>query len=164
MACTSSTGENMINSTIFGSLCGAGRPVFGQEVREDRAGWMDGQAANLGNRQMAAVLIPGTHLSWCALHCCMKNLAFVQKDTCAHVIICMYVHLEILWSSGHLRQWQKDIYVMCASEMTINALAQVCIMWVEMFYCGSLGIWRIAEKQQRGLRLPQVILPSDLPC
>ena len=60
MACTSSTGENMINSTIFGSLCGAGRPVFDQEVREDRAGWMDGQAANLGNRQMAAVLIPGT--------------------------------------------------------------------------------------------------------
>ena len=103
--------------------------MFGQEVREDRAGWMDGQAANLGNRQMAAVLIPGTHLSWCALHCCMKNLAFVQKDTYAHVIICMYVHLEILWSSGHLRQWQKDIYVMCASEMTINALAQVCIMW-----------------------------------
>ena len=49
-------------------------------------------------------------------------------------------------------------------EMTINAFAQVCIMWVEMFYCGSLGIWRIAEKQQRGLRLPQVILPSDLPC
>ena len=45
------------------------RPVFGQEVREDRAGWMDGPAANLGNRQMAAVLIPGIHLSWCAVHC-----------------------------------------------------------------------------------------------
>ena len=88
--------------------------MFGQEVREDRAGWMDGQAANLGNRQMAAVLILGIHLSWCALHCCMPNMAIVQKGTCAHVIICMYVHLEILWSSGHLRQWKKDIYVMCA--------------------------------------------------
>ena len=54
--------------------------------------------------------------------------------------------------------------VMCASVIIVTALAQVCIMWVEMFYCGSLGIWRIAEKQQRGLRLPQVILPSDLPC
>ena len=60
--------------------------MFGQEVREDRAGWMDGPAANLGNRQMAAVLIPGIHLSGCAVHCCMPNLAIV-----AHVIICMYV-------------------------------------------------------------------------
>ena len=74
----------------------------------------------------------------------------------------MYVHLEILWSSGHFA-WQKVTYDMCACVMIVNALAQVCIMWVEMFYCGSLGIWRIAEKQQRGLRLPQVILPSDLP-
>ena len=49
-----------------------------------------------------------------------------------------------------LRQWQKNTYDMCACVMIVNALAQVCIMWVEMFYCGSLGIWRIAEKQQRG--------------
>ena len=83
------------------------RPVFGQEVREDRAGWMDGPAANLGNRQMAAVLIPGIHLSWCAVHCCMPNLAIVQKDTCAHVIICVYVHQEILWSSGHFASVAK---------------------------------------------------------
>ena len=54
---------NNIWKFVWGS-----RLVFGQEVREDRAGWMDGQAANLGNRQMAAVLIPGTQLSWCAPH------------------------------------------------------------------------------------------------
>ena len=119
MAWTSSTGERKV---IFESVCLLVGEGMCLGKREDRAGWMDGQPANLGNRQMAAVLILGIHLSWCALHCCMPNLAFVQKDTCAHVIICMYVHLEILWSSGHLRQWQKDIYVMCASEMTINAL------------------------------------------
>ena len=59
---------------------------------------------------------------------------------------------------------KKIPYDMRAGVMIVNALAEVCIMWVEMFYCGSLGIWRIAEKQQRGLRLPQVILPSDLQC
>ena len=61
-------------------------------------------------------------------------------------------------------KWSFCVSGKCAGVMIVNALAEVCIMWVEMFYCGSLGIWRIAEKQQRGLRLPQVILPSDLPC
>ena len=50
MAWTSSTGEK--DMTLDCWLESLGK-------REDRAGWMDGSAAaNLGNRQMAALLIP----------------------------------------------------------------------------------------------------------
>ena len=72
--------------------------MFGQEVREDRAGWMDGPAANLGNRCCAnpwhTPFLLCCALMYAELEYCSKR----YLRTCNYLQACTSRNSMVKWS------------------------------------------------------------------